>query len=132
MKQRYLSVYSLTWLRERDVRLSSFNTHSDLWHALFITFDAQVQRQSAFGLLALGGLLALFCFFNAEAMVLSSPERAVLASSGIPFSNTAEMAESGAVKPQLSAATPSTGAHPAGHHRAMARTILPNTAKPAS
>jgi hypothetical protein len=56
VRQRYLSGYSLTWLRERAVRRSSFDTHGDLWQALSITFDALAHGQSALGLPALGGL----------------------------------------------------------------------------
>lgn len=55
-RQRYLAGYSLTWLRERAVRRSSFDTHSDLWQALTITFDALARGESALGLPALGGL----------------------------------------------------------------------------
>lgn len=56
VRQRYLSGYSLTWLRERAVRRSGFDTHGDLWQALSIAFDALAQGQSALGLPALGGL----------------------------------------------------------------------------
>ena len=56
VQQRYLSGYSLTWLRERAVRRSSFDTHNDLWQALSITFDALAQGQPFLGLPALGGL----------------------------------------------------------------------------
>lgn len=56
VQQRYLSGYSLTWLRERAVRRSSFDTHGDLWQALSITFDALAQGQPLLGLPALGGL----------------------------------------------------------------------------
>ena len=56
VQQRYLRGYSLTWLRERAVRRSSHDTHSDLWQALSITFDGLAQGQSALGLPALGGL----------------------------------------------------------------------------
>lgn len=55
-RQRYLAGYSLTWLRERAVRRSSFDTHSDLWQALTITFDALSRGEPALGLPALGGL----------------------------------------------------------------------------
>ena len=55
-RQRYLAGYSLTWLRERAVRRSSFDTHSDLWQALSITFDALARGEPALGLPALGGL----------------------------------------------------------------------------
>lgn len=56
--QRYWQGYSLTWLRERAVRRSSFDTHSDLWQALSITFDGLANGQPALGLPALGGLFA--------------------------------------------------------------------------
>jgi hypothetical protein len=56
VRLRYLSGYSLTWLRERAVRRSSFDTHSDLWQALSITFDALAKGEGALGLPALGGL----------------------------------------------------------------------------
>lgn len=56
--QRYWQGYSLTWLRERAVRRSSFDTHSDLWRALTITFDGLAKGQPALGLPALGGLFA--------------------------------------------------------------------------
>ena len=56
VRQRYLSGYSLTWLRERAVRRSSFDTHGDLWQALSITFAALAQGQPLLGLPALGGL----------------------------------------------------------------------------
>lgn len=55
-RQRYLAGYSLTWLRERAVRRSSFDTHCDLWQALTITFDALARGEPALGLPALGGL----------------------------------------------------------------------------
>ena len=58
VQQRYKAGYSLTWLRERAVRRSSFDTHADLWQALSITFDGLAQGQSALGLPALGGLYA--------------------------------------------------------------------------
>ena len=58
VQQRYKAGYSLTWLRERAVRRSSFDTHADLWQALSITFDGLAQGQSALGLPALGGLFA--------------------------------------------------------------------------
>lgn len=56
VRRRYLAGYSLTWLRERAVRRSSHDTHSDLWQALSITFDALAEGQNALGLPALGGL----------------------------------------------------------------------------
>ena len=55
---RYRAGYSITWLRDRAVRRSSFDTHSDLWQALSITFDGLAQGQSSLGLPALGGLYA--------------------------------------------------------------------------
>lgn len=55
---RYWQGYSLTWLRERAVRRSSFETHCDLWQALSITFDGLAKGQPALGLPALGGLFA--------------------------------------------------------------------------
>ena len=58
VQQRYKAGYSITWLRERAARKSSFDTHSDLWQALSITFDGLAQGQSALGLPALGGLYA--------------------------------------------------------------------------
>lgn len=57
-RQRYRAGYSLTWLRERAARASSFDTHSDLWQALSITFDGLAVGQPALGLPALGGLFA--------------------------------------------------------------------------
>lgn len=56
VQQRYLSGYSLTWLRERAVRRSSFDTHNDLWQALSITFDSLALGEPMLGLPALGGL----------------------------------------------------------------------------
>ena len=55
-KARYLSGYSLTWLRERAVRRSQHDRHADLWQALSITFGALGTGESALGLPALGGL----------------------------------------------------------------------------
>lgn len=55
---RYWAGYSLTWLRERSVRRSSHDAHSDLWQALSITFDGLAGGQPALGLPALGGLFA--------------------------------------------------------------------------
>ncbi|WP_374258383.1 Eco57I restriction-modification methylase domain-containing protein [Aquabacterium sp.] len=55
---RYWQGYSLTWLRERAVRRSSHDTHSDLWQALSITFSGLATGQAALGLPALGGLFA--------------------------------------------------------------------------
>lgn len=57
-QQRYWAGYSLTWLRERALRRSSHDTHSDLWQALSITFDGLATGQPALGLPALGGLFA--------------------------------------------------------------------------
>ncbi len=55
-KERYLSAYSLTWLRERAVRRSQHDRHVDLWQALSITFGALGSGEPALGLPALGGL----------------------------------------------------------------------------
>ena len=55
---RYWAGYSLTWLRERAVRRSSHDAHSDLWQALSITFNGLATGQPALGLPALGGLFA--------------------------------------------------------------------------
>mgnify|MGYP001365116646 CR=1 FL=1 len=55
-KARYLSGYSLTWLRERAVRRSQHDRHADLWQALSITFGALGSGEPALGLPALGGL----------------------------------------------------------------------------
>lgn len=55
-KARYLSGYSLTWLRERAVRRSQHDRHADLWQALSITFGALGTGEPALGLPALGGL----------------------------------------------------------------------------
>lgn len=57
-QQRYWQGYSLTWLRERALRRSSHDTHSDLWQALYITFSGLATGQAALGLPALGGLFA--------------------------------------------------------------------------
>lgn len=57
-QQRYWQGYSLTWLRERAVRRSAHDTHSDLWQALGITFHGLAIGQPALGLPALGGLFA--------------------------------------------------------------------------
>ncbi|AUT70040.1 Eco57I restriction-modification methylase domain-containing protein [Paraburkholderia hospita] len=56
VQQRYLSGYSMTWLRERAVRRSEQDRHSDLWHALTITFGALAKGEPHLGLPALGGL----------------------------------------------------------------------------
>lgn len=58
-KARYLAGYSLTWLRERAVRRSQHDRHSDLWQALTITFGALARGEPALGLPALGGLFDL-------------------------------------------------------------------------
>lgn len=55
-KARYLSGYSLTWLRERAVRRSQHDRYADLWQALTITFGALGTGEPALGLPALGGL----------------------------------------------------------------------------
>ncbi|WP_141218374.1 Eco57I restriction-modification methylase domain-containing protein [Bordetella genomosp. 5] len=55
-KDRYLSGYSLTWLRERAVRRSQHDRHADLWQALSITFGSLSTGEPALGLPALGGL----------------------------------------------------------------------------
>ncbi len=55
-KARYLSGYSLTWLRERAVRRSQHDRHADLWQALNVTFGALGTGEPALGLPALGGL----------------------------------------------------------------------------
>lgn len=57
-QQRYWQGYSLTWLRERAVRRSAHDTHSDLWQALSITLHGLATGQAALGLPALGGLFA--------------------------------------------------------------------------
>jgi hypothetical protein len=55
-QQRYLSGYSMKWLRERAVRRSQHDRHSDLWQALTITFGALYKGEPQLGLPALGGL----------------------------------------------------------------------------
>lgn len=55
-KARYLTGYSLTWLRERAVRRSPHDRHADLWQALTITFGALARGEPLLGLPALGGL----------------------------------------------------------------------------
>ncbi|MCK9687346.1 Eco57I restriction-modification methylase domain-containing protein [Scleromatobacter humisilvae] len=55
-KTRYMSGYSLTWLRERAVRRSQHDRHADLWQALTITFGSLGIGQPALGLPALSGL----------------------------------------------------------------------------
>ena len=56
VQQRYLSGYSMTWLRERAVRRSQHDRHADLWQALSITFASLATGQVHLGLPALGGL----------------------------------------------------------------------------
>lgn len=56
IQQRYLTGYSLTWLRERAARRSQHDRHGDLWQALGITFGALARGEPALGLPALGGL----------------------------------------------------------------------------
>ncbi|BCQ24716.1 N-6 DNA methylase [Caballeronia sp. NK8] len=56
VQQRYLSGYSMTWLRERAARRSQHDRHSDLWQALTITFGALTTGEPHLGLPALGGL----------------------------------------------------------------------------
>lgn len=56
VQQRYLSSYSMSWLRERAVRRSQYDRHSDLWQALTITFGALARGEPHLGLPALGGL----------------------------------------------------------------------------
>lgn len=56
VQQRYLSGYSMTWLRERAVRRSQHDRHSDLWQALTITFSSLARGEPHLGLPALGGL----------------------------------------------------------------------------
>lgn len=56
VQQRYLSGYSMTWLRERAVRRSQHDRHADLWQALSITFASLATGQAHLGLPALGGL----------------------------------------------------------------------------
>ncbi|MFZ3120336.1 MAG: N-6 DNA methylase [Variovorax sp.] len=55
-KARYLTGYSLTWLRGRAVRRSQHDRHADLWQALTITFGALARGEPSLGLPALGGL----------------------------------------------------------------------------
>ncbi|MFG7159726.1 Eco57I restriction-modification methylase domain-containing protein [Burkholderia pseudomallei] len=55
-KTRYLTGYSLTWLRDRAIRRSQHDRHADLWQALTITFGALARGEAALGLPALGGL----------------------------------------------------------------------------
>jgi len=56
VQRRYLSGYSMTWLRERAVRRSQHDRHSDLWQALTVTFGALANGEPHLGLPALGGL----------------------------------------------------------------------------
>jgi N-6 DNA Methylase len=56
VQQRYLSGYSMTWLRERAVRRSHHDWHADLWQALTITFGSLAKGEAHLGLPALGGL----------------------------------------------------------------------------
>jgi hypothetical protein len=56
VQQRYLSGYSMTWLRERAVRRSHHDRHADLWQALSITFGSLARGEAHLGLPALGGL----------------------------------------------------------------------------
>lgn len=56
VQQRYLSGYSMTWLRERAARRSHHDRYSDLWQALTITFGALAKGEPHLGLPALGGL----------------------------------------------------------------------------
>jgi hypothetical protein len=56
VRQRYMSGYSLTALRDRAARRSAHDAHHDLWQALTITFDGLAAGQPALGLPALGGL----------------------------------------------------------------------------
>jgi hypothetical protein len=56
VQQRYLSGYSMTWLRERAVRRSQHDRHADLWQALTITFGSLAKGEVHLGLPALGGL----------------------------------------------------------------------------
>lgn len=58
VKARYLAGYSMTWLRERAVRRSQHDRHSDLWQALTITFTGLARGEPALGLPALGGLFS--------------------------------------------------------------------------
>jgi hypothetical protein len=55
-KARYLAGYSMTWLRERAVRRSQHDRHTDLWRALTITFRGLGRGEPALGLPVLGGL----------------------------------------------------------------------------
>lgn len=56
VQQRYISGYSMTWLRERAVRRSQHDRHADLWQALTITFGSLERGEVHLGLPALGGL----------------------------------------------------------------------------
>lgn len=56
VRQRYLSGYSMAWLRERAARRSQHDRHSDLWQALAITFRSLARGEPHLGLPPLGGL----------------------------------------------------------------------------
>jgi hypothetical protein len=56
VQRRYISGYSMTWLRERAVRRSQHDRHADLWQALTITFGSLARGEAHLGLPALGGL----------------------------------------------------------------------------
>lgn len=56
VQQRYISGYSMTWLRERAARRSQHDRHADLWQALTITFGSLARGEAHLGLPALGGL----------------------------------------------------------------------------
>ena len=72
-KARYLTGYSLTWLRERAVRRSQHDRHADLWQALSITFGALSEGQPALGLPALSGLFDSDQCPNLDAAQLDNP-----------------------------------------------------------
>ncbi|MBC9070594.1 N-6 DNA methylase [Thauera sp. CAU 1555] len=55
-RERYLSGYSLTRLRQLAARRRSYDRHADLWQVLTITFAGLGRGQPALGLPALGGL----------------------------------------------------------------------------
>ncbi len=57
-QERYLAGYSMTWLRERAVRRSQHDRHSDLWQALTVTFRSLAGGEPQLGLPMLGGLFA--------------------------------------------------------------------------
>jgi hypothetical protein len=56
VRERYLSGYSLTRLRQLAARRRSYDRHADLWQVLTITFGGLGRGQPALGLPALGGL----------------------------------------------------------------------------